>query len=323
MPLLERQRIFHSRDAEETRAFLHGKEFRFEVAPRNTRQLDVHLNGVYLPNTYIGYLQYGSPVEIRATPARNEYWIQLPVRGHIDVAVGAKVVACGTSRAAIVSPGRDNLIRTEGSSARLCVNVSQAAIARQFAALLGEPFDSPLEFAPAIDLTAGYGQSLARYVLLAAADFEQAGSVCWNAVTTSLFEQFVMSTLLFSHPHNYTQTLQRLDRPIRPRDVKRAIEFMEAHLPSPITIADIAEASGIAGRTLFKHFQDFYGTSPMRYIRLARFRKVREALRAARDDQSVTEIAMSWGFSHMGRFSIEYRKLFGEQPSKTIRRRSA
>jgi transcriptional regulator GlxA family with amidase domain len=123
-----------------------------------------------------------------------------------------------------------------------------------------------------------------------------------------------------SHPHNYTATLQRADKPIAPRDVKRAIDYMQAKLASPISVGDIAEASGIAGRTLFKHFQDYHGISPMRYLRNARFEKAREALRRAQPDESVTEIAMTWGFSHMGRFSIEYRERFGERPSETLRR---
>ena len=79
-PLLDRQRIFHSRDVEETRAFLRDKEFRFDVMSRDARRLDVHINGVYLPGAFIGYIEYGAPVMVRATRARDDYWIQLPVR---------------------------------------------------------------------------------------------------------------------------------------------------------------------------------------------------------------------------------------------------
>ena len=70
-----------------------------------------------------------------------------------------------------------------------------------------------------------------------------------------------------------------------------------------------------------KHFRDSKGVSPMRYLCDARFEKVREALARAQPGDSVTTIAMSWGFSHLGRFSVEYRRRFGESPSDTLKRR--
>ena len=111
------------------------------------------------------------------------------------------------------------------------------------------------------------------------------------------------------------------ERPIAPRDVKRAIDYMEAHLDAAITLGSIVEASGVAGRTLLKHFRDTKGVSPMRYLTNARFERVRDALSRDQRGESVTTIAMSWGFSHMGRFSVEYRRRFGESPSDTLRGR--
>ena len=34
----------------------------------------------------------------------------------------------------------------------------------------------------------------------------------------------------------------------------------------------------------------------------------------------VTEIATCFGFAELGRFSVEYRKAFGESPSQTLNR---
>jgi transcriptional regulator GlxA family with amidase domain len=103
--------------------------------------------------------------------------------------------------------------------------------------------------------------------------------------------------------------------------VRRAVDFIEANLEAPIVLADIVAASGIAGRTLTEHFRRFRGTTPMRYLRRARFEKVRAALQRAGPEESVTSIAMRCGFGHMGRFSVEYRRTFGEMPSQTLRRR--
>ena len=38
---------------------------------------------------------------------------------------------------------------------------------------------------------------------------------------------------------------------------------------------------------------------------------------------TVTEIATALGFVELGRFSVEYRKAFGESPSETLRQDSA
>src|SRR4029077_12383364 len=85
--LLEKQRIFGSQEPDEARAFLRGKEFRFDVSRAVAKQLDVQINGLYLPNLYIGYIQYGSPAEIRSNPTRTDYWLQLPLREQIEFTV--------------------------------------------------------------------------------------------------------------------------------------------------------------------------------------------------------------------------------------------
>jgi transcriptional regulator GlxA family with amidase domain len=71
---------------------------------------------------------------------------------------------------------------------------------------------------------------------------------------------------------------------------------------------------------LLKHFRDHHGVSPMRYWRDRRFVRVREALQRTRDNASVTDVAMAWGFYHLGRFATEYARRFGESPSETRRR---
>jgi AraC-like DNA-binding protein len=318
---LEKQRIFRSRNPDEAVAFLHGKQFRFDLSRRAAKQLDLQINGIYLPNLYVGYIQYGSPATIQTNPERDDYWLQLPIREHIEFTVAHRCISCGPHRAAVSSPTNGLLIRTNARGARFNISLTASALTRQLAGLLGTAPTKPLEFAPSMNLSAGYGRSLAQYVCLAVMDFERAGKMPWDAITTSQFEQFIMYRLLLDHPNNYIELLGRRERSLTPRDLRRALDYMHANLAAPITVADISDASGIAGRTLFQYFRDFRGTSPMRYLRDARFEKVRQALRIAKPEEGIAQVARKWGFSHLGRFAIEYRKRFGESPSETARNR--
>lgn len=89
----------------------------------------------------------------------------------------------------------------------------------------------------------------------------------------------------------------------------------------PLSIATLCDILTVSERTLRKAFRITRGRSPCRHLRTLRLRQVREALMSSRDRAAtVTEIAMTFGFVELGRFSVEYRTLFGESPSVTLRR---
>jgi AraC-like DNA-binding protein len=48
--------------------------------------------------------------------------------------------------------------------------------------------------------------------------------------------------------------LRRLERPVTPRDVKRAVDYIEANLDAEIGLPEIVATCGVPGRTLIKHF---------------------------------------------------------------------
>jgi transcriptional regulator GlxA family with amidase domain len=156
--------------------------------------------------------------------------------------------------------------------------------------------------------------------LAAIDDLEQGESLLSHPLLMRSFEEFIYFGLLLSQRHNYSEALLQPAPRVASRDVKRAIDFIEAHLASPITMADIIEAAAVSGRALFRHFKHFTGASPMQYLREARFKQVQHALSHALPGQRVCGIAALWGFDHMGRFSREYRRRFGESPSATLRR---
>lgn len=105
--------------------------------------------------------------------------------------------------------------------------------------------------------------------------------------------------------------------------IARFEEFLEMRREQPVYLIDICKAVGVSERTLRAACQEHFGVSPTRYLWLRRMYLARRRLadRAVRP-ASVTEVAMANGFWELGRFATEYRSLFGETPSTTLRRAS-
>lgn len=77
----------------------------------------------------------------------------------------------------------------------------------------------------------------------------------------------------------------------------------------------LLDAAGQSTSTGLNRLQ--YGTSPMQLLRDMRLDKIRLELANAPADASVSEIALHWGYTHLGRFAA-YRQRFGEAPSQTL-----
>ncbi len=80
----------------------------------------------------------------------------------------------------------------------------------------------------------------------------------------------------------------------------------------------LARRVGTSRRALELSFQSVLGTSPGQYLLARRLTRVRDQLLGGRDN--VTFAALDHGFQHAGRFSGQYKRLFGELPSETLRR---
>jgi AraC-like DNA-binding protein len=107
----------------------------------------------------------------------------------------------------------------------------------------------------------------------------------------------------------------------RDRRLRRAQTYLLTQLEQPFRLSDLAEAMHCSGRSLQIVFAQVYGVGPREWFHVTRLNAVYRELRdRGAADTRIAEVAMRWGFNHLGRFSIEYRKLFGEKPSDTLER---
>ena len=103
--------------------------------------------------------------------------------------------------------------------------------------------------------------------------------------------------------------------------IARFEEFLETHPGKPLYLTEICAAIGVAERTLRVACEEHLGMGPIRFLSLRRMHLVHRALQQADPSTTtVTRLATDHGFCELGRFSVAYRALFGESPSKSLRR---
>lgn len=102
--------------------------------------------------------------------------------------------------------------------------------------------------------------------------------------------------------------------------VQSSCELLASLAGDEVNIGNVCRDIGVPIYTLERAFRDVIGVTPRRYLTLERLSRVRRDIikeyRGA-DRRSVTDIALNWGFLHLGRFSGQYKGHFGELPSAT------
>ncbi|MEM7178562.1 MAG: GlxA family transcriptional regulator [Pseudomonadota bacterium] len=99
-----------------------------------------------------------------------------------------------------------------------------------------------------------------------------------------------------------------------PPKVRRAIEIMERHLETPISIAEVCRQTDISQRQLHRLFQACVRTSPQLYYRDIRLDRARGLV--TQTELAMSEVALASGFANQVHFSRAYRARFGIPPSR-------
>ncbi len=81
-----------------------------------------------------------------------------------------------------------------------------------------------------------------------------------------------------------------------PRDVRRAVDHLRANLHRSVSLSELAARAGVSQRTLRDHFQHFLALPPSSYGLRLRLNAVRRELQQPLNSDSITEIALRYGF---------------------------
>lgn len=278
------------------------------------RELPHELRGIAEPQFTVGLLRNA----VGARLGGGSYFINVGVSGTVlSERGGERLVNC-PDVAAVFNPGDRHLLLPDlAGTETLGIRLDHTLIARELGMLLGHEPDGPVAFDFALDLTRPETSALRPVVGSLLANLDSEHEVLQHpAVRLSQARTFVTS-LLLTHRHNFSDELRHGHSPRRPRHLRAALAYIEAHLAEPMTLGDVARAAGCSARTLTETFHEHLSVPPMTRVRQLRLDRVRAELLVGAG--SVTDVACRWGFTHLGRFSGAYAERFGELPSVTLR----
>lgn len=103
--------------------------------------------------------------------------------------------------------------------------------------------------------------------------------------------------------------------------MSRLEEYLALHYDDPVYLSEICMATGVSESTLRRCCNEHLGMGPVQYLWRRRMGLAHAALLHADPATStVTSIATDHGFWELGRFAVQYRKLFGESPASSLRK---
>jgi AraC-like DNA-binding protein len=318
---LEGRVLFESDDPVAAGRLLSQLFGEIEIVPAST-DFSAAVNGAKFRDVSMLYVDLGVAAELSLRGTGGFTSVHMPMNGRALVDCDGETVEATTIRAAVTAPGSKVRMAWEHDSPQLVIRIDHAALERHLARLLGQTLNPPLRFDLGFDHTTDAATRWHGAVQLLHTEVFYSGSLTHQGVGIGPLEELVMSTLLYLQPSNYSDQLRLVASKPGKRVVRRAIEHLDQRLAEQISVTDLARHIGVSVRSLQQGFKEELGTTPMNYLRDRRLDEVRAELLDAMpiDARSVSEVAMKWGFNHLGNFAAAYRKRFGESPSDTLRR---
>lgn len=120
--------------------------------------------------------------------------------------------------------------------------------------------------------------------------------------------------LLRNHSADDGQSTRTIHYFIAPYRLRRAMEFIEAHLNEDIGLEHIAVSAGLSTYHFSRGFKRALGQSPYHYLIKRRIERAKHLLAAT--ELSLSETALACGFSSQQHFTSTFAKMVGMAPGR-------
>ncbi|MEL6103298.1 MAG: AraC family transcriptional regulator [Pseudomonadota bacterium] len=285
------------------------------VTGHKARVVHNHVRGARVS---LNVLEYGADVAINPGELQDFYLLQLPLAGYAVVHHRGEEVHASSARGTLLNPDRPTEMIWKSDCRKLMVQIDASYLQRVAREEIGSDLPGAVRFDPKVELTSRVGQRLFAASLAAARIFD-AGEVPSEAPDLNLLalERQLAVSILETQPSNISHLLAARHA-CSSTHLRRAIAYIRVSFHNDLTLDDIATAAGVHHRTLQTTFRAQLGVTPIQFLRDVRLDNARFHLSRRRNRASVSDIAYDCGYSHLGRFSRDFRVRFGHPPSETV-----
>lgn len=274
----------------------------------------------YLPLCCISlfYFEFGPGTVVEFESTAPYYLAKQVLSGSMAMEHAAFRGEIKAGEGCLLLPGQYTRIEMISHFRCIAVAIDMDVLEDQLAQVIGMPVANGINFEIPMDLKNGSVASWWRLIEFVESEFKHAHSLFVDGSGVQDLERTLITNLLSCQPHQYSDHLSGRGPVVAPVHVRRAEVFIQANARSDIGLADIVEASGVARRTLYDAFKRFRGITPMNLLKNVRLDGAYDELSRPEVRKSITDVALGWGFKHTGRFSMAYKKRYGESPSATL-----
>ena len=318
-PLLTRQPLYKGEDVDDAREVLSTMFTEVTVDPLTAGgAYSTTVNGIELPRSIITYCEYPHGMIAGPRAELDFHTIQLNLSGSARFNISGIDVDGDMQKSVMLSSGEKVKVRHEPGNAILSYIVKDDVLHDVISTYIDHERNGPIKFSPNFDPKDPRTASLLSFLNNFVEELNRPGGVLESPAAVASFEHTLITFMLFGLDHNYRDVLLNPAPMISFVQVKDVEDYLRAHASLPLTMDLVASATGYSVNTIFRAFKKHRNYTPMQFFRNVRMEMARQRLLYALPGETVSQIAMQCGFSHLGRFSIEYKKRFGESPGQTL-----
>ncbi|MFM8789539.1 MAG: helix-turn-helix transcriptional regulator [Chthoniobacterales bacterium] len=280
---------------------------RLEAQPLKRHSLQIVMSGAPLVTGRIVLVDIASPVRVHGTRDHNIRVVRFVLDGDSDVLVNGK--ALPERPAAMIAREADTVFTSSG-----CISLHLQLPASKLERAAG--WNDTGRGLPDVDLSEEDGGSMRELVFVASRHLGQLRDELRKSFARNL--EHLLAVRWGAAILEQLPDIRRPDPMIGRRKVADLREWAALDHDDPLTVGDLAARCGLGLRALQKNFLRHFEVTPAEFLRKLRLEKARKLILSGAF--TVTHAALQAGFVHLGHFSENYEREFGELPSVTSSR---